>query len=161
MAGLGEVNFFVRNVRRSDIVLQDHDTILRWCNLPYPRHKNGCPNSEDCWCFENDMREALKDTFQVVFAWVEWDIDQYEERMRELHPKWTKTQCRNLLYWQSSLRKKLRENVENYVGDVPCEVFYGAEGGGINFYRTMRKLGVRLDMPKDLHTVRIIAVVLA
>jgi hypothetical protein len=40
------------------------------------------------------------------------------------------------------------------------QAILGAEGGGINFYRTMKKLGIKLDRMNDLHTVRVVAIVI-
>ncbi len=160
MADLGEVPFHAKEVKSSTFYWEYPETIREWCALPYPAHPRGCPNTEDCWCFENNhISREVHGAKRVHLAWVEFDIDSYEERMREGHPKWTKKQCRNLLYWQRGLRARLKKSIKSRFGEDAAFRLCG-EGGGINFYRTMRRLGVRLDMPKDLHTVRIIAVVL-
>ena len=157
MVGLGDVGFYSKSIFHHQIVWEPVEKIQRWCRLPYVAHSNGCPNADDCKFFDHELKDVLAVNRPLSIAWVEFNIDDYEERMRVKHPTWTQRQCRNLLYWQTSLRKHLVERCrEKYNGS---KIILGAEGGGVNFHRTMRALGVKLDLPRDLHTIRVIAIV--
>ena len=148
----------VLRVKSDDIVFRPLSMTRRWCSIPYPGHSKGCPKDKKCDLYIDNLKEKINSLSVVHLILVNFDIDKYEEIMAEKHPTWTKKQCRNLLYWQNSLRKRLRDEAKRRFPGK--ELVIGAEGGGVDFYLTMRKLGMPLDDMKDLHTVRVIGIVL-
>ena len=126
----------------------------KWCLLPYPNHdkgdKKGCPNFPKCPAQRADFK-LLEKEYNWFAVTEEFDLKAQEERMRELHPNWSKRQCRNLLYWQSKVRKKLREKAEKvrrpFCGDVVLDI---PEAHGIDMFKTMEKVGIKLQRNPDL-----------
>ena len=43
-----------------------------------------------------------------------FDLHSYVEKMRQRHPSWTETQLLNVLYWQGTARKKLKEHIKKF-----------------------------------------------
>lgn len=148
--------FHDENISFQDIHWEDIHTVRMWCRLPYPGHKNGCPNEMNCRFFYKNLQEKLK-SLRLNITWVEFQLDQYCEMMKQKHPDWSQSQLKNLLYWQSHLRKELM--VWSQAKHPTGEVIEGAEGGGVNFYKTMEKFKIKLDYPKDLHVIRMIDIV--
>jgi len=166
---LGDYDFVFTVVNNVDLI--DFDpmkTIVEWCKMPYPRHPKGCKNiSKPCRFFRPGLKEEIVKWVEhpdadVYVAWVEWDIDDWERRMMDVHPDWSRARLRNLLYWQPRLRKALWIECEKTFGW--CRVIFGAEGCGVNFYSMMLKDhfgGIELDRPDNLHIVRVIAITFA
>ena len=139
------------------IVFRDLKMVRQWCKMPYPGHRKGCPNAEGCKFFRDDLQQLLANAFKISLVWVEFDLNEQEQRMRDRQPSWTTRQCRNLLYWQNKVRKEPRWWAKYLWPEG--KLLVGAEGGGVDFYTTMRRLGVPLDPMRDLHTVRVIGIV--
>lgn len=151
------VKFFNKPITFSDIYWEDLSKIKKWCNLPYPRHKKGCPNVKDCKFYQDDLKRILL-CKKLCLAWVEFNLDDHSKKMKLIHPDWSAEQSKNLLYWQPHLRRELRI----WIGEAfnpNSYVYEGAEGGGVNFYKTMENINIKLEYPKDLHIVRIIDIV--
>lgn len=118
-----------------------------WCTLPYPGHPKGCPNFPEC-C---ESRPHFND--YEGFNWyavVEtFNLKTHADAMKEKHPKWSERQCRNLLYWQNSVRSRLRKRVEAItyplMGDVILDI---PEANGIQIFDTMAKHGFVIDRHK-------------
>jgi len=144
-------------IKFDDIQWEDSWQIMTWCAMSYPEHPKGCPNSKKCRFYRNDLRRVLSPQ-KLRIAWVEFDLDRYVKMMKRNHPDWTPKQLKNLLYWQTHLRRELTKWVVSYFGSN-INIYEGAEGGGVNFYKTMKHLGVELDYPKNLHTVRVIYII--
>lgn len=83
-----------------------------WCKLPYRDHKYGCPNYGRDHCPPHrelfDPDPYVK--FRLVYA--EFDFKTYKERMRKKHPDWSERQVANLLYWQGSVKKMLKNRIK-------------------------------------------------
>lgn len=147
-----------REVEHGDIVFRDLDVVRRWCRMPYPGHLKGCPNASGCDFFIDNIQSRVRQARRVHLVWVEFDLDGQEQFMAERHPEWTPRQCRNLLYWQNHVRAEMRHRAHKL--HPTGQLIVGAEGGGVDFYLTMRRLGVPLDTMRNLHTVRVIGIVL-
>lgn len=105
--------------------------------------------------------EVLDLTKPVYAAAIEFDLKAFEERMRGLHPNWSKKQCRNSRYWQGTVRKNLRDGIELLKQIDPnlrnLLVLYRAEAHGVHVISTMRKVGIEMiSPPKD--TVTLVAI---
>lgn len=152
------MDFHLIKISPDDLYWLPQDT-RKLCALPYPDHPKGCPNHGSCQYVGDYLEHTLSHLTSLHIAWVEFDLEAHAQALKPRHPNWTERQCRNLLYWQSSLRKHLRLKVIENLG-CGLEIIHNAEGEGINYYRTMRDFGITLDLPKNLKTVRIIALVI-
>lgn len=158
MVGLGKIWFSEMVICPARIYWEPMEKIKKWCALPYPDHPNGCPNLPDCKYFKEGRAEKIIHSTKLRIVWAQFDIEAYAAKMKKVKPTWTDRQCRNLLYWQQTLRKKL----ENYIHEEfgrRARIYWGAEGAGVNFVKTMKDIGVELDKFNDLKTVRMIALV--
>jgi hypothetical protein len=117
-----------------------------WCKLPYPNHPNGCPNFPLCPNKYQDLSELNNIDWYAVIE--EFDLKAHAESMKARHPDWTDRQCRNLLYWQNGVRKRLREKAyRNANGGIVLEI---PEACGVNLFATMSRVGIRLKRNPDL-----------
>jgi hypothetical protein len=134
----------------------DYDPRARdgtWCKLPYPNHPKGCPNFPECPRKYTDYNELPEKEWYAIV--IKFDLQAHAEEM--MKKDWCKTwrQARCVLYWQSSIRKKLRDKASEFAnplnGDIILEI---PEASGINVYTTMAKHGLTLKpINMDLGTV--------
>jgi predicted metal-binding protein len=152
-----EPAFKEKEIKFEDLIWEDIETIKKWCALKYRRHKKGCPNTGHCDYYIQNAKDIQKTYARTILVWTEWDIVTYANERRKKFPNASEDSLRNLLYWQKSLKKKLREYITSkYPQGVQ---WFNAEGGGVNFFKTMQKLELPLELPKDLKTVRLIVIV--
>jgi len=89
----------------------------------------------------------------------EFDLGEHIERMKTKHPSWTERQCRNVLYWQSGVRSRLRKKAEKFaiplMGDVILDI---PEANGVNVFETMANHGVILERYKPTNIKKIMLV---
>jgi hypothetical protein len=129
----------------------------RWCCSPYKNHPHGCPNFI-LGC--TTKRQPFSELIQKYNRWYavieEFDLKTHAEKMKTKYPHWTDRQCRNPLYWQGSVRKKLKlkaERLSDYL-----EYFNGSRGflldipeaNGINVFETMANAGIILERIPDI-----------
>lgn len=145
-------------VRENDIQFRPIEMVRRWCKMSYHSHQKGCPNANECKLFIDDLRDRVAQASRLYLLWVSFDLDEWERAMAINHPTWTSRQCRNLLYWQKSVRAELRREAERLFPS--SQLVIGAEGGGVDYYLTMRRLGTPLDTIRNLHTVRVIGLII-
>jgi len=119
-----------------------------WCTLPYPGHPRGCPNYPDCVNSRPDFK---------TFSGYEWyavvepfDLKAHADKMHRKHPHWTERQCKNVLYWQGAVRKRLKEKARKFLnplmGDVLLDI---PEASGVNLFKTMAQVGLYLKANPD------------
>jgi len=134
-----------------------------WCKIPYPNHPYGCPNygREGCpGCPPSAIHidSIIDRTEPVYFVYSEFDLEAHVEKMRIRHPRWSERQLRNVLYWQQTSRKQLRERVAEAIKWTNLHhLFYCPEAHGVNVYATALKNGLRLERIKDLKICRHVA----
>lgn len=126
-----------------------------WCCNPYPGHPKGCPNfPKGCTVKTRPDFNEIKDQYDWYAIIEIFNLADHIQLMRSKHPHWTDRQCRNPLYWQGTVREKLRAkaeyaagqrnqyrhylNNENIILDIP-------EACGINVFETMAKVGVIIE----------------
>ena len=128
-----------------------------WCKIPYPDHPKGCPNFPHCPEKYRDFKDYMGYKWYAVIE--EFDLATHVEKMKEKHPNWTKRQCRNLLYWQNGVRKRLREKAyRNYhplQGDVLLEI---PEACGVNVFETMSKVGVIFQRSEPNYVIKVMLI---
>jgi len=141
------------------IVYLVQDSIF-WCARPYPNHPKGCPNYNKktrCPPFVRRLDETMNGKY-IVHS--EFSLKAHAEKMKVRHPAWTDRQCRNLLYWQGTSRKQLKERVKaamrltnsNKAAFIP-------EAQGVNVFATCAIAGLRLDKTKRIHICRHVAII--
>jgi predicted metal-binding protein len=112
-----------------------------WCQLPYPAHRKGCPNShnkEECPPKMGYMDNILDDYDYFYLVYSVFDFKGYKDEMRELHKDdsrenyWTERMLGNSLFWQSQIKKKIRILLEKIYKSNVLNTFYLAFlGSGI------------------------------
>lgn len=158
-----------------------------WCRLPYLGHPKGCPNygRPGCPPVYKPMNEILSFDHPIYMVYSEFDLTAHIARVKARHPKWTNRQLRNVLYWQGTSRKQLKERVMNlliewvpqwlqlvepesivlrkYVKNLligkKFVVFYCPEAFGMNVYATAANHDFKLEPIRHLKTCHHIAIV--
>ena len=110
------------------------DKTHKWCTLPYPNHKKGCPNfNKNPLCPPNAkiMENILENYrfFYLILAY--FDIFKYTNHMMHKHPNWSERKARCVLYWQKSVKKLMREYIKNiYLKNPSCNFYLFSSGAG-------------------------------
>lgn len=133
-----------------------------WCLYPYPGHPKGCPNygRDGCPPHIPFITELMDLRRPVYIAFSEFNLNAHVETMRRKHPQWSERQLRNVLYWQNTSRKQMRQRAK-------IAQFYGGgdrvltcpEAYGVNVYATCLISGLKLQRIKGLTTCRHIALI--
>jgi hypothetical protein len=129
-----------------DIVYDERARNGYWCVLPYPDHPNGCPNFPQCPQKYPDFKNLIGYKWFAVIE--EFDLKKHAERMKQKHPDWSDRQCRCVLYWQGSVRKKLRDKTYALTTKEDM-VLESPEASGVNLFATMAKVGIILKKNPD------------
>lgn len=101
-------------------VLQKSDKCLSprgLCVKFYKNHKFGCPNfgkKPDCPPLVPMFDEIFDITRPIYAIYIVFDLFSHVEKMKQRHPSWTETQLLNVLYWQGTARKKLKEHIKKF-----------------------------------------------
>lgn len=122
-----------------------------WCKAPYYDHPHGCPNYPECPSeYQDFCNISPHDWFAVI---EEFDLATHAENMKQKHPDWTERQCRNLLYWQNTVRKRLKAKalIFKQVDDILLEI---PEACGINVFATLSNVGIILQRQKPNYIVK-------
>jgi len=119
-----------------------------WCRLPYPDHPKGCPNygkKETCPPFSKPFYALVKPPFYLVIY--NFDLEAQVLRMKKRHPEWSERQCRNLLYWQKGVTKKLREEANSFIqtNEKDLILLKVPESNGVNLFLTCENIGIKLE----------------
>lgn len=73
--------------------------------------------------------------------------------MKKLHPNWSDRQARCLLYWQGSVRKKLKEEARAFIDSQDKELILieTPKANGVNVFKTCENVNIILERnPKKL-----------
>jgi hypothetical protein len=84
-----------------------------------------------------------------------FDIGAHARKMKMLHPGWSDRQCYCCLYWQGTVRSRLRDLEECFLTDGAGDIRFPehvatqcAEAMGVNLTETMRiNCGIELEWP--------------
>lgn len=123
------------------------------CVLAYKNHKKGCPNygkKLDCPPVV-PMFDQIFDMSKPIYAiFSTYDLFSHIQKMRNSHPEWTETQLLNVLYWQGTARKHLKENIAKFNEMFREQGYYSTtspEAMGVDVTLTMRNAGIELEWP--------------
>ena len=122
------------------------------CTEPYYNHPKGCPNyNKKVGCpphtpvIENLLFFVWSNTFII---WNIFDFAGHCRKMKRNHPDWTQRQIECCLYWQSTARKQLENEIEKFSFEHPFEsIIRNPEAIGVNVTATMSKIGEILEWP--------------
>ena len=134
-----------------------------WCTAPYPGHPKGCPNfPKGCTrSFDFESERNRRQWYAVV---EEFDLIQHAAEMKKKHPDWSDRQCRNPLYWQGGVRKRLREKayrLDPKLHEWGHMYMPITEAHGVNLFETMARVGIILERkPKIVRKIALIGIVL-
>lgn len=133
-----------------------------WCQIPYPGHPKGCPNygRKNCPPGAPFITEIMDLRRPVHIAFSEFNLSVHISKMRAKFPRWTKRQLRNVLYWQGTSRKQMKQRAK-------IAQFYGGgdvvltcpEAHGVNVYVTCWFSGLKLQKIKYLSLCHHIALI--
>lgn len=89
-----------------------------WCKLPYPGHPKGCPNYGDpkhegvCPPSAPLIHEFINTKLPIFLIVEEFNLALHVQKYKINHPNCTDKQAKCVLYWQNSVRSKLRKQCE-------------------------------------------------
>lgn len=139
-------------IKLNEVVYDKRARDGTWCTLPYPNHPKGCPKFPACpksaINFINLSGIGFR-SFECFAVVEEFDLKAHAEKMKQKHPKWSDRQCRNLLYWQKSVMKKLREKSFDEMCVATDRVLPIPEACGIDVFKTMERVGIKLERNPD------------
>ena len=121
---------------------------INLCKLPYPGHKNGCPNvgkSQQCPPHVIRLEKKYDLTKPCYFVYIKFNIKKQEKRMLKLNPGWTKKQARCLLYWQPCVKKELKKLGEFYTFRKNKSYELIPEAMGLHVFETAQHIGINLE----------------
>ena len=139
------------------------EQVGKWCQIPYERHKKGCPNyNENKWCPPHAPN--AKDFFDLskplYFVHSEFDLEADIARRKKMTPGQTEHQYRCVLYWQGSSRKQMKERARVAMWELGLNAITTCpEGMGVNVYATARTNGLKLERIRDLKMCRHVALI--
>lgn len=129
-------------------ILEIDYRVRKFCKLPYPGHKNGCPNygnSANCPPIVGLVEEIYDLDKPHYFLYYIFDIAAHVEVMKVRHPEWTDRQLRNCLYWQGTVRKGLTILSKRIVKGSGRIYTLIPEAMGVHVFKTMENLGIHLQ----------------
>jgi len=152
------LEYNIKTVKKEDIVAINPIKASKWCALPYPRHKAGCPNYNICKNSERHKKrfeDLFDNTKPMYLTWVEFDVEEQEKNMKKRHKTWSRAQCRNLLYWQKKVDNTLFMDAYKIVEIKNLKHYQMlGEGYGLNMYKICNNVGLKLEPIKNIKIVR-------
>jgi len=104
---------------KSDTIVFTKKTQL-WCKLPYTDHPHGCINYDknDCCPPKATFDQKIVfiyERFRLIYAIfdVKTYVTQLKKKWDEEHKTYTEKKLRNLLWWQNSIKKMLKDYIKN------------------------------------------------
>lgn len=138
----------ILEISKEDVIFDERAMNGEWCKLLYPNHPRGCPNygkRKSCPPFTQKFTEIIQEPFYLVIE--EFDIISHSKKMKKRHPNWTERQCRNLLYWQKGVVKKLKIQAYDLAKSLGKEfiVLEVPEANGVDVFKTCKNIGIELQ----------------
>lgn len=145
---------YVRGVELHDVtgeIVIDERAMGEWCQKPYGKQENGCPNYNDpehseCPPFDEPNGGIISSFINLNkehWFWViEFDIGGYDRKNKELHPDWSDKQRRNSIRWQGHLTKRLRIACETFMPNQGLVFTFKPEGRGVHVIKSAQNIGI-------------------
>lgn len=133
----------------------------KWCLLPYPNHPKGCPNynkSSECPPNAPLVGDFVDITKKMWFIVIKFDLSSHVAKMKDRHPYWTDKQARCVLYWQNTVRRRLRDACIIFA--TPKQLVYTLipEAMGVQVIKSAKKLDIPIKT-RPIDTVYKIALI--
>jgi len=140
----------MQEVMKVNEVLEINYACRGYCKLPYPNHSKGCPNynkNPECPPKVKRIEDVFDMNKDMFFIIEEFNLREHVEKMKIKHPYWSKLQLRNLLYWQGTVRKHLKEKVIYFIQHHDINMIYTLlpEAMGVMVINTVLKLGIPIE----------------
>ena len=130
-----------------------------WCILSYPGHPKDCPNygkKQTCPPFAPYIETYFDLNKDHYFVVIQFNLGLHVQGMLSKHPNWSSKQARCVLYWQGSVKKRLKVECEYYLYSVfkKPEYIYNLcpEAMGVNVIETCQRLELPI-IPKPTDTI--------
>jgi len=144
-------------IKKENIVTAPLKKADSWCALPYPRHPKGCPNYPSCkhsFAHKQRLEDVFDLNYPIYMVWTSFDLKKHASEMKRKHPDWSKAQCRNLLYWQRGVDKRLSRDISIFIRSHKLKSYQSiGEGFGLNVYATCFKSDIYLEKMNRINTV--------
>jgi len=139
----------VKNIEKVVIDLRARE----WCKMSYPNHPKGCPNygQRDACPPQAPIWNNVMQKPYILVA-VNFNLQEWANKMKEKHSNWSDRQCRCCLYWQGKVRKILKEECKKIISkNSKLVVSYCPEAMGVHVFETCYKVGIKLHKnPQDI-----------
>jgi len=156
-------------IQEIDAKLIDYDAKTQnWCLLPYPKHSHGCPNYGKHRSLDGIradikprvIRECPPSDFLInkIFdfskpTYIIYNIypvgKDADNRMKTNTNLKTMAEFYNIRYWQNRARRKIYDEVENFLDNNPDTIVdLCPETHGVNYQTTMNKIDIKLKWGK-------------
>ncbi len=131
-------------------------SVRKLCTTPYYNHPKGCPNFDKrSIC---PPQAPLIDKFfdlnkKILAVCIHFNLVLHVEKMRDTHSDWSQRQLECCLYWQGTVRKQLKQEIEynlrrNPLFDSVVLVSTDCpEAMGVDVTATMKEVGIILEWP--------------
>ncbi|MFX0134269.1 MAG: DUF2284 domain-containing protein [Candidatus Hodarchaeota archaeon] len=139
-----------------------------WCQLPYPNHPAGCPNyNKNPLCPPNSeyINNILNIYSNFYLIYAKFDLKSQRERMLSKYSDWTYRKANCLLYWQGSVKKALKEYIQEIykknnvdkifllscgsgfnINNLNQKTIYSMEAAGIDVFATLRNNNISFEL---------------
>jgi len=129
------------------------------CAKAYDGHPKGCPNfrkRETCPPYAPLFEEVFNLSYPVYAIGEKFNLKAHEDKMRELHPEWSYRQLTCCLYWQGSVRKRLKEEIKKFQAERAGFICTDCpEALGVNVTATLGSVGIKLEWPPTTYVVKV------
>lgn len=130
------------------------------CQLPYPKHRKGCPNNGKRKCRPLNILDFIDINKPMFLIMVSFHINDFAKIMKIKHPNLSYNQRRNLRYWQPIHKRLLKDEIikfkqkhSNYF------IINNPEQMGVDITETVKfNTGIKLDWNYPLNKVWRIAI---
>ena len=131
-----------------------------FCKIPYHNHPKGCPSFgkyEHCPPQAPLVKDVFDFTSEMYFVTEEFNLKKHIDKMHIRHPHWSLRQCRNLLYWQGGVRKRLRTKTEDFIEYRNNGMIYTLlpEAMGVMVINTAIAVGIPIERTPENKVIKI------
>lgn len=124
--------------------------IQGYCGKKYSNHPMGCPNlGLKRGCPPQPLIDKILDFDKEIFLiYVNYNVWEHAERMKEKHPNWTEGQLYNIRQWQGTPRSWLKKENRYAKTNYGVKIIESPEAHGINLDDLMKKVAdIKLEWP--------------
>ncbi len=130
------------------------------CRCAYPNHPHGCPNydkKKGCPPGVHPLAVEIDLDKPVYVIWNCFGFAGHVAKMRRIHPTWSKRQLECCLYWQGTARKRLKQEITQFLVDHPrFYIISCPEAQDVNVTATMKQVDVELEWPPVSKTYQVV-----